>query len=250
MKILIVEDEITAYGNLRDILGEIDPSIQIAGHTESVSQTIRWLGNNPPPDLICMDIHLSDGLAFNIFTGIEVETPVIFITAYNEYAIEAFKVNSIDYLLKPVETQELKRALDKFCKLTYKEGLLYPAQPPQSVLMGAYPDKMLIPVNNKLIPVDLSKVSYFYSSNGNTRTVLKDNTAFHFVKALDAIYSSLNPSLFFRANKQFIIAKDSVTNLTIWFDNRLLVTLDAEVPERLYVSKNRASLFKKWLIKG
>ncbi|GHV50898.1 DNA-binding response regulator [Bacteroidia bacterium] len=249
MNILIVEDEIAAYENLKNMLEEIDSSIQIAGHTESVTQTVRWLGNNPSPDLICMDIHLSDGPAFNIFSTITVETPVIFITAYNEYAIEAFKVNSIDYLLKPVEMQELKRALDKFRKLAYKDALLSPAQP-QAALAGTYPGKMLIPVNNKLIPLDICEVSYFYGTNGNTRAVLKDNTCFHFIKALDAIYRSLNPSLFFRANKQFIIARDSVKNLTSWSDNRLLVTLDAEVPERLYVSKNRAAFFKKWLIQG
>jgi DNA-binding LytR/AlgR family response regulator len=193
MKILIVEDEIAAYENLKNILEEMDASITIAGRTENVTQTIRWLSNNPSPDLICMD------------------------------------------------TGGLMRVLEKFRKL--------PIPPPQSVALNSYPDKMLIPVNNKLIPVDIREVSYFFSSNGNTRAVLKDNTSFHFIKALDAIYSSLNPSLFFRANKQFIIAKDSVKNLSIWFDNRLLITLDTDVPERLYVSKNRATLFKKWLIK-
>ena len=244
MKILIVEDETAAYENLKNMLEEIDSSIQIAGHTESVTQTARWLGKNPSPDLICMDIHLSDGSAFNLFSTITVETPVIFITAYNEYAIEAFKVNSIDYLLKPVEMQELKRALDKFRKLAYKEEF-YPAQP---AFTGIFPDKMLILVKSKLIPLNICEVSYFYGTNGNTRAVLKDNTCYHFIKALDAIYRSLNPSLFFRANKQFIVAKDSIKNLTSWFDNRLLVTLNTEVPERLYVSKNRAAYFKKWLI--
>ena len=117
MKILIVEDETAAYENLVDILAEIDPTIQIAGYTESISQTINWLKTNTVPDLILMDIHLSDGSAFSIFKSIQLETPVIFTTAYDEYAIEAFKVNSIDYLLKPIKVEELRRALDKFKKL-------------------------------------------------------------------------------------------------------------------------------------
>ncbi|KAA6348258.1 Sensory transduction protein LytR [termite gut metagenome] len=248
MKILIVEDETAAYENLKNIIEEINPSIQISGHTESVVQTARWLSGNPAPDLIFMDIHLSDGSAFNIFAAVTVETPVIFTTAYNEYAIEAFKINSIDYLLKPIVAQEVERALEKYHKLNNKERLASL----NNLLLSAekYPDKMLIPVNNKLVPVDIAAISYFYSSNGNSRVVLKDNTCFHYVKPLDAIYNLLSPSLFFRANKQFIISKDSVRNITIWFDSRLFVTLDTDVPERLYVSKNKASLFKKWLTAG
>jgi DNA-binding LytR/AlgR family response regulator len=250
MNILIVEDETGAYENLKNILEEIDSSIRIAGHTESVHQTLKWLADNPSPDLIFMDIHLSDGLAFNILTAVTVEAPVIFTTAYDEYAIEAFKVNSIDYLLKPIAFQEVERALGKFHKLVRPDYYAQPVLTNTATSFDKYPGKILIPVNNKLIPIDVNEVSYFYSSNGSTRTVLKDNASFHYVKALDAIHSSLDPSLFFRANKQFVISKKSVKDITIWFDNRLLVTLDTEVPERLYVSKNRAAQFKKWLTGG
>src|SRR4030042_7020669 len=125
MRILIVEDETAAYENLVDILKGIDPSIKIAGYTESISQTIRWLQNNQMPDLILMDIHLSDGSAFSIFNSIKIETPIIFTTAYDEYAIEAFKVNSIDYLLKPVKVEDMNRALDKFRKLTKQDVIDY-----------------------------------------------------------------------------------------------------------------------------
>ena len=247
MRVLIVEDETAAYENLEAILMEIDTSIRIVGYTESIIQTVRWLSNNPVPDLIFMDIHLSDGSAFNIFSAITVETPVIFATAYDEYAIKAFKVNSIDYLLKPIKIEEVKAALDKFKKLNRRDVEDYFSKLPQLLTTPKYPEKLLIPINNELIPVDVSQISYFYTTTKCTRTILKDNTGLCYMKALESIYATLDPSLFFRANKQFVIAKSSIKNITIWFDSRLLVTLDTEVPERIYVSKNKAAQFKKWL---
>ena len=246
MKVLIVEDETVAYKNLEAILMELDPSIRIVGYTESIVQTVRWLSNNPVPDLIFMDIHLSDGSAFNIFSAKTVEAPVIFTTAYDEYAIHAFKVNSIDYLLKPIKAEEVKAALDKFKKLNNQDIVNYFSKLPQLLISPKYPEKLLIPINNELIPVDVNQVSYFYTTVKCTRTILKDNTGLCYMKALESIYASLDPSLFFRANKQFVIAKSSIKNITIWFDSRLLVTLDTEVPERIYVSKNKAAQFKKW----
>jgi DNA-binding LytR/AlgR family response regulator len=247
MKVLIVEDETAAYENLQSILLEIDPAIEVEEHTESVAQTVRWLNSHPSPDLIFMDIHLSDGSAFNIFQSIAVETPVVFTTAYDEYALDAFKVNSIDYLLKPIEPDEMRRALDKFRRWGRQDILEYLTRCSFLNPAGRYSEKILAPVNNDLVPVDICDVSYFYSSGGDTRIVLKDNKAYHYGKALENIYASLNPFRFFRANKQFIIAKESIRNITIWFDKRLHITLDTDVPERIYVSKNRAAQFKKWL---
>ena len=247
MRVLIVEDETVAYENLEVILAEADPSIQIVGYTESIIQTVRWLSNNPAPDLIFMDIHLSDGSAFNIFSAITVETPIIFVTAYDEYAIQAFKVNSIDYLLKPIKMKEVKAALEKFQKFNRHDVVNYFSKFPQLLTTPKYPEKLLIPVNNELIPVDISQISYFYTTVKCTRTILKDNTGICYMKALESIYASLDPTLFFRANKQFVVAKSSIKNITIWFDSRLLITLDTEVPERIYVSKNKAAQFKKWL---
>jgi len=248
MRLLIVEDETAAYENLVDILTEIDPEIEIAGCTESISQTIKWLRNNQAPDLILMDIHLSDGSAFSIFDSIKVETPIIFTTAYDEYAIEAFKVNSIDYLLKPIKVAELERALNKFRKLAHDDIFKYLAKLNQFTPMPRYKDKLLIPYKDKLLPVDLKEVSFFYTTDKNTRIYLKNGINYCYVRTLEQIESVLNPVDFMRANKQFIIARNSVTNITIWFDNRLLITLDTETPERLYVSKNRAAEFKAWIV--
>ncbi len=248
MRILIVEDETAAYENLVQILAGIDPSIEIAGCTESVKQTIRWLNTCEPPDLILMDIHLSDGSAFSIFDKVNVETPIIFTTAYDEYALEAFRVNSIDYLLKPIKEEDLKRALDKFKKLTHNEILKYLSQLTHLSPLTKYSDKILVPVRDKLLPVNLNEVSFFYSTNKNTRIFLKNGQVYPYSKSLEQIEESLNPSDFIRANKQFIIARSSVKNITIWFDNRLLITPDIEPPERIYISKNRAAEFKAWMV--
>lgn len=228
MKILIVEDETAAYENLADMILSLDSSIEIMGNTESVRQTVRWLQANPKPDLLFMDIHLSDGSAFAIFDQIEVETPIIFTTAYDQYAIDAFKVNSIDYLLKPVKPEELNRSLEK--------------------LSPKYKDKLLIPVKDKLLPIGLNEVSCFYTADKNTYIYLRNGGSYPYAKTLEQIISSLNPAEFIRANKQFIISRDSVKDITIWFDSRLLVTLDIEVPERIYISKNKASEFKSWIV--
>ncbi len=248
MKVLIVEDETTAYENLVDILTEIDPKIEVIGNTESISQTIQWLSNNMAPDLILMDIHLSDGSAFTLFDTIEVEIPIIFATAYDEYAIEAFKVNSVDYLLKPIKSEELERALNKFSKWTHREIKQYLSGLTQLTPAPRYKEKLLIPVKDNLLPINLRDVSFFYTANKNTRIYLKDGNTYPYSRTLEQISTSLKPENFYRANKQFIIARDSVKNITIWFDNRLLITLDIEVPERIYISKNKAADFKSWIV--
>ncbi len=190
MRLLIVEDETAAYENLVEILREIDPGIEIAGYTESISQTIKWLKANKMPDLILMDIHLSDGSAFSIFDKIRLETPVIFTTAYDEYAIEAFKVNSIDYLLKPIRTEDVRRALDKFRKLNRQDILKYLSQLSLLTPMPAYKDKLLIPVKDKLQPVDLNEISFFYTTDRNTRIYLKDGNIFSYSKTLEQVEGS------------------------------------------------------------
>lgn len=248
MKILIVEDETAAYENLVDILKMMGPDIEIAGYTESIRQTIQWLQSNPNPDLIFMDIHLSDGSAFTIFSSINVEVPIIFTTAYDEYAIEAFKVNCIDYLLKPIKVEEMKRALDKFRKWTQKDILNYLQYLTNLTSAPRFKDKLLIPVKDQLQPLDMNDISCFYTTDKNTRVFLKNGTSIPYSKTLEQIEGTLNPKDFIRANKQFIIARKSVKNITIWFDSRLLITLDIESPERIYVSKNKAAEFKTWIV--
>uniref|UniRef100_F4CEM5 Two component transcriptional regulator, LytTR family n=1 Tax=Sphingobacterium sp. (strain 21) TaxID=743722 RepID=F4CEM5_SPHS2 len=248
MKVLIVEDETAAYESLVEILKEIDAKIQVVGNTESVGQTLNWLKANPAPDLILMDIHLSDGSAFLIFDHVDVEVPIVFTTAYDEYAIEAFKVNSIDYLLKPIKSSDLQRALHKFSKWSHVDITAYLSKLANLNPAGRYRDKILIPIKDKLLPIDLQRVSYFYTTDKNTSICLKEGINYPYSKTLDQIFSSLNPRDFYRANKQYIIARNAVNNITVWFDNRLFITLDTEVPERIYISKNKAAEFKEWIV--
>ncbi len=248
MRVLIVEDETSAYINLRKVLEEVDSTIEIAENTESIKQTVKWLENNVAPDLIFMDIHLSDGSAFNIFNLITVEVPIVFTTAYDEYAVEAFKVNSIDYLMKPIEKGEVKRAIDKYRKLNGHDLAKYVNQLSQLVPSGKYPEKLLIPFNDKLIPITLNEVACFYTTDNSTQIILLDGQKFSYNKSLDSIMLTLNPCLFFRANKQFVIAKQQISDIIIWFDSRLLISLRVETSERIYISKNKAAQFKQWMI--
>jgi DNA-binding LytR/AlgR family response regulator len=245
MKVLIVEDETAAYENLRHILTEIDPTIVVADNTESVTQTVEWLRRHPSPDLILMDIHLSDGSAFDIFQCMQVETPIIFTTAYDTYAIEAFKQQSIDYLLKPIKIEELRRALLKLSKWTQKE---YYRPAPNYSPAPRYPERLLLPFKDRLIPIRLHDVAYFYATAKQGSVCLHDGTIYPYARPLEQTLLSLDPTHFFRANKQFILARDSIREIITWFDSRLLVTLTAESPERIYISKNRAAAFKEWVV--
>lgn len=249
MKVLIVEDETAAYENLADILTEIDPQISVIGNTESISQTIHWLQTKAIPDLILMDIHLSDGSAFSIFDKIPVEIPIIFTTAYDEYAIDAFKVNSIDYLLKPIKAEKLKQALDKFNKRARTEIVQYLERITQlTPAPHQYKDKVLIPFKDKLLPIRIKTVSCFYTTDKHTCIYVNSGRCYPYSKTLELISASLNPADFIRANKQFIIARNSVKEITTWFDSRLLVTLNIKTPEPIYVSKNKAAEFKAWMV--
>lgn len=248
MNVLIVEDETAAYESLVYLLNEIDPTINVLGNTESIEQTIHWLNEKDTPDLILMDIHLSDGAAFAIFEHIQVEVPIIFTTAYDEYAIEAFKVNSIDYLLKPIKQEELERALIKFKKWSKTDISEYLSKLAHLSAAPRYPDKLLIPLKDKLLPLSIKEISFFYTADKSTSIGLKDGDYLPYSKSLDVISSSLNPANYYRANKQFIVARHAVQNITVWFDSRLLLTLDRDTPERIYISKNKAADFKDWLI--
>ena len=251
MKVLIIEDETAASEDLIAILHEIDEDIKVLDVLESVKQSVRWLRANPAPDLIFMDIHLSDGSTFTLFQEIEVETPIIFTTAYNQYAIDAFNVNSIDYLLKPIKISDMTRALEKFRRLTSNDVMAYLQR---VVSLGkthteGYVSSLLVPVCDKLVPVDVNNVVCIYNTDHKTQIILSDGRNISYGKSLDAIMLSLDPMKFYRANKQYIVSRSYIKEIVIWYDNRLLVNMKLELPEPLYVSKNKASEFKNWMTK-
>ncbi len=250
MKVLLVEDETIAYEYVSKLIRKVDPKIEILAVTESILQTVKWLQTHPSPDLILMDIHLSDGSAFAIFDLIAVETPIIFATAYDEYALHAFKVNSIDYLLKPIQEEDLRRAIEKFRKLTSSEIGQYVSRQIEINSNENYYKRLLISYRDSLIPLLVEKIAYFYTSKHQTTICLNNGEKYVYNKTLDSIVQNLDPQLFFRANKQFIISLNCVKNITIWFDRRLLVALNVETPERIYVSKNRSAEFKEWMMNG
>ena len=251
MKILIVEDETAASENLIQMLRIMEPSAEILAVLESVSQTVDWLDSHPSPDLIMMDIHLSDDSAFAIFKQTKVTAPIVFTTAYDQYAIDSFRVNSIDYLLKPIKNADLRRALDKFHHWTepdisaYLERML--ALQPAAEQTSNYLSALLIPNRDRLLPVQTSDIAFIYSTDKNTQVFLRSGINYTYNKTLDHIISQLNPASFFRANKQFIISREAVTEIVTWYEGRLKIILSVETPELLIVSKNKAAEFKKWL---
>lgn len=248
MRVLIVEDETVVYENLAQMIRNCDPDIEIVANTEGVEQTVRWLQSNERPDLIFMDIHLSDGSAFNIFELMEVDVPIIFTTAYDQYAIDAFKVNSVDYLLKPVKPEALADALAKFRRFSLSDLKLYLERLMELRPEARYPERMLLRLRDKLIPIAVENVAFVYTTDRSTQVYMNDGMCYTSEKSMEQIASQLDPKQFMRVNKQFLLSRHSVKEITIWFDNRLRVNLTVATPEDIYISKNKSSEFKAWLI--
>ncbi len=249
MRALIVEDESAAAQNLRSILRTIEPPIEVVEHRESVVETVEFLEQNSSQiDLIFMDIHLADGDAFKIFDRIEVTCPIIFTTAYDQYALQAFKVNSIDYLLKPINSDEVRRALEKLQALTASEIPQYNDRLRQASQNRAESVRsFLIHVKDKIIPLSVSDIAFVYTSNERVVAYTLSGESYPLDRSLDAIFSQLDPSTFFRANRQFIISREAVCDVSVWFGSRLSLNLHCETPEKIIIPKARISEFKEWL---
>ncbi len=249
MRALIVEDESAAAKNLQSILRSIDPPIEVVALTESVVESVEFLQNSAESiDLIFMDIHLADGDAFKIFNRVEVTTPIIFTTAYDQYALQAFKVNSIDYLLKPINSSEVVRALEKLRQLTSSEVEGYNLRLRQvAENRTEQSSSFLVHVKDKIIPLRFEDIAFFYTSNERVIATTLRGESYPIDKSLDTIYSQLPSADFFRANRQFIISRPSVQDISVWFGSRLSLNLNVESPERIIIPKARISEFKEWL---
>lgn len=252
MQTLIIEDEKNAVSNLKSILADVAPECEIVGVTDSVVESVKWLLENPMPELIFMDIHLADGSSFEIFEHIRITCPIIFTTAYDEYALKAFKVNSIDYLLKPIGEKDIKRAIDKLSLLNTAGQNKSQSITELVELMNKqkqYRNYFLIPSkNSKLIPMSTTSIACFYIDNGVVKVVSKDNDSFIISYTLDELIDCLDPKSFFRANRQYIIAKDAVLDIDYWFSGRLAINLMApkDTKDRIVITKARVNEFKKW----
>ena len=248
MKALIIEDEVVAAKALQKLLKEVNPSIEVVNILESVEESIEWLESNPMPELIFMDIHLADGSSFAIFDKVDITCPVIFTTAYDEYALKAFEVNSIDYLLKPISKESLKRALNKYYSLSERrvstdqiEKLLA-----QIGEKKRYRSCFLLPERDKLVPLPVNTIVYIYIDAKTVKIVTTGGKNYFMNHTLDDLMSELDPQMFFRANRQFIVARDSIKDVSVWFGNKLAINLNVEVPEKIIVSKAKVGEFKAW----
>ncbi len=248
MRALIIEDEYTAAENLKAIINEVAPDIEILEVLESVQSSIDYFNSNPMPDIAFMDIHLADGQSFLIFEQAEVSCPVVFTTAFDEYALQAFKVNSIDYLLKPIEPEDVKRAINKLEQLTGADKSEY-KQRIDTFLAGRaqYTKTFLVQYQDKFIPIPTAQIAYFYTSNDTVRLTTVTGQNYPIDKSLDTIMQKLDPDNFFRANRQFIIAHHAISEVLVWFGNRLSVSLSVPTDERIIMSKARVAALKKWL---
>ncbi len=249
MKLLIIEDEKHNANRLQAMLLELEPDMEIVGIMESVADSIEWFKMHPEPDLILMDVRLADGLCFEIFSARTITAPVIFTTAYDEYAIRAFKVNSIDYLLKPIHKQELDAALNKFRQLTQinkpdaEITSLVEIMKKQGV---AYRSRFLIPINDGYLTVKATEADFFYSEFKVTHLVTKDaNMPIAFT--MDELEEQLDPDAFFRANRQYIISMSSIKDIHNYFNGKLKVALYQHSEIEILISREKATAFKQWL---
>jgi DNA-binding LytR/AlgR family response regulator len=248
MKALIIEDEKPAARRLTKLLLEVDPTIDIVATLESVEATIQWLTTNTHPQMMFMDIQLADGSSFDIFKKTDITCPVIFITAYDEYAIDAFKVNSVDYLLKPVKKEALEMAILKFRNLQHN----YSTLGIDSLLSASgkkYKDRFVIKLGNKIKAILVKDIAYFYSKDKLSFICDQEGKNSPIDLSLDKIEVLLDPTEFFRVNRQIIANATSIRDIHTASKSRILLVLDPPSAIEAVVSSERSSLFKKWLKK-
>ncbi len=250
--ILIIEDETAAAVNLCAMLREIAPDFNVLANLESIEDSVEYLSDDSKtqPDLVFMDIHLADGESFRIFDKVKVTAPIIFTTAYDEYALQAFKVNSIDYLLKPIKQEDLERALDKLSQLSGTGTARHEYNDRIDKMVEQQKERervFLIHHKDRIIPLDINDVAYFYTSNERVSATTFDGVSYTIDRTLEMLQSSLPADAFFRANRQFIIARRAVKDIVVWFGSRLSLNLIVATPEKIIISKARVPEFKQWL---
>ena len=246
MKVLIIEDEKPASQKLMRLLGEISPNIEIIDVLKSVEQSINWFLHNPKPELIFMDIQLEDGICFEIFENKPIHTPIIFTTAYDEYTLKAFKVNSVDYLLKPIDSDELKNAIDKF-KTHYEKTASVDFESIINQLQPKSKERFLIKIGEHYKSVRTSMINCFLKERCNFIYV-NNGKNYPIEYSLDRIEQLVDSKLFFRISRNFIINFSAIQDIIAYSSNRLKIILnDWAEKEDIIVSRERVSDFKEWM---
>jgi two-component system response regulator LytT len=252
IRIAIIEDEPATARNLKFLLEEAEPAVEVLALLSGVQEAVSWLRDNGAKcDLLFMDIRLNDGLSLEIFEQVAIATPVIFITAYNDYALPAFKANGIDYLLKPVGEQELEQALNKYKRLT-KHGTQtdHSAQLQQlaAQLKGnAHRQSFLVHFRDKLIPLNVGDICWFHSANETTFAQTADSRKLVVDFTLEQLQEQLDPKQFFRVNRQYIVQRKAIQEIDFYFNGRLLVKTNPEADDKMLISKARVPEFKTWM---
>lgn len=255
MKILIIEDEPLGAETLEQYLAEIDPSIVVAGITESIKSSVEWLQNNPPPEIILMDIELADGQSFEIFNLVKITSAVIFTTSYDEYALKAFKVNSIDYLLKPIKKAELEKAIDKYRQLKELfaandsgmniERLLSDLRLQQSKTQR---NRFLVKQGQRLVSVEVEDIAYFFAEGRLSYFCTWNKNKYVVDYTMEELESMLNPQAFFRANRSYIIHIKSVLQIHNYFNGKLKLDIKPAIEkDEVVISREKAAAFKDWM---
>jgi len=259
MKILIIEDEPFARAELLRLLKDTGREFEILGQIDSVEESVQWLKTHPSPELIFLDIQLSDGLSFDIFRQVPVITPVIFTTAYDEFAIRAFQLNSIDYLLKPIRPEALENALNKLDAI--RMAFNSPPDRPQPVIDNTkletllrmishdYKSRILLKVGDQLRSVEMGEVAYFYAEDDVVFAMLRDKKRYIIDYTLNQLETQLDPEKFFRITRGCIAHVASVKKVSKYFNSRLAVELEPPTEEKLLVSRVNVPEFLKWLDK-
>jgi len=251
MKVVIIEDELKTAKELKSMLLSLDNDIEVEAILHSVSAAVDWLRKNPAPELIFSDIQLGDGLSFEIFKEVQVEAPVIFCTAFDEYAIRAFESNSIDYLLKPIEEDVLQKSLEKYTR--FKDHLLSANQHFVNLnkvitrMDASYKQNIIVNYREKIIPLKINDIQLIYASNGTVNIYTITDKSYVVQYTIEQLEAMLNPQQFFRANRQFIINRDFIQNIEHYFNRKLIVTTQREFPEKIIISKIKAQPFLKWI---
>ena len=249
MKTIIIEDEELASRRLENMVKAIDPTIEILAKLESVEESVKWFQNHPHPDLIFLDIHLEDGLSFSIFDQVKVNSPIIFTTAFDEYAIKAFKLKSIDYLLKPIVQDDLEKAIKKYREWGEKNQMvdLKELYKLMQVKEKSYRDRFSVVVGQKIKSIDVKDIAYFFSNSGITFVAMLSKSQYSLDLSLDNLMVELDPKLFFRVNRQYLIGLSSIVNIHIYPKSRLKLELNPPAPEGVFVSLDKVVDFKKWV---
>lgn len=252
LKALIIEDEAPAYRRLHGLLSTHHQHLEVVDVVDTIEAAVAWLASNPSPDVIFSDIQLSDGLSFEIYKQVPPPCPIIFTTAYDAYMLEAFRTNGIDYLLKPIEEEELARSVNKLMGLV--RSVDAPPLPDIARLLAAvsapgtpYRDRFLVKLGTKLLPIATADIAYFLSSDGLTEMHTRSSKRHLLDQPLDEIEAQLDPRVFHRLNRQCIACVECIVVVHQHFNGKLKVELKPAAPAEVMVSREKAKAFKEWL---